>query len=140
MKYQDLCSVDSPGSENIPPPVPQFVKSLDGCYASPFLTPNFVLGIIICTYFSSSRRLPAPPVPLLRPPHRCSIRRRRPETSCSLLLSCWAFVRWTRTNAHENKKNSPTAEAVFKQVTSKAGAAEKFDIDSCGTGGGSPNW
>lgn len=35
---------------------------------------------------------------------------------------------------------SPTAEAVFKQVTSKAGAAEKFDIESCGTGGGSPDW
>ena len=35
---------------------------------------------------------------------------------------------------------SPTAEAVFKQVTSKAGRADKFDIESCGTGGGSPNW
>lgn len=35
---------------------------------------------------------------------------------------------------------SPTAEAVFKQVTSKAGAAGKFDIESCGTGGGSPDW
>lgn len=35
---------------------------------------------------------------------------------------------------------SPTAEAVFKQVTSKAGDADKFDIESCGTGGGSPDW
>lgn len=35
---------------------------------------------------------------------------------------------------------SPTAEAVFKQVTSKAGASDKFDIESCGTGGGSPDW
>lgn len=35
---------------------------------------------------------------------------------------------------------SPTAEAVFKQVTSKAGADDKFDIESCGTGGGSPDW
>eukprot|EP00904_Undaria_pinnatifida_P000584 jgi/Undpi1/10526/HiC_scaffold_29.g12976.m1 len=35
---------------------------------------------------------------------------------------------------------SPTAEAVFKQVTSKAGRSDQFDIDSCGTGGGSPNW
>ncbi|CAM9248841.1 unnamed protein product [Ectocarpus sp. 6 AP-2014] len=35
---------------------------------------------------------------------------------------------------------SPTAEAVFKQVTSKAGDAAKFEIDSCGTGGGNPSW
>ncbi|CAM9196523.1 unnamed protein product [Pylaiella littoralis] len=35
---------------------------------------------------------------------------------------------------------SPTAEAVFKQVTSKAGATDKFDIESCGTGGGNPDW
>lgn len=35
---------------------------------------------------------------------------------------------------------SPTAEAVFKQVTEKAGAADDFDIDSCGTGGGSESW
>lgn len=35
---------------------------------------------------------------------------------------------------------SPTAEAVFKQVTSKAGDADKFDIESCGTGGGNPDW
>ena len=35
---------------------------------------------------------------------------------------------------------SPTAEAVFRSVVEGAGAAADFDIDSCGTGGGSSNW
>ncbi|KAG2431203.1 hypothetical protein HXX76_009731 [Chlamydomonas incerta] len=35
---------------------------------------------------------------------------------------------------------SPTAEAVFKAVVQRAGLAEAFDIDSCGTGGGNPDW
>eukprot|EP01026_Neomeris_dumetosa_P028276 TRINITY_DN22902_c0_g1_i14.p2 TRINITY_DN22902_c0_g1~~TRINITY_DN22902_c0_g1_i14.p2 ORF type:complete len:244 (-),score=19.70 TRINITY_DN22902_c0_g1_i14:200-931(-) len=35
---------------------------------------------------------------------------------------------------------SPTAEAVFKGVVLKAGLADKFLIDSCGTGGGSDSW
>jgi len=35
---------------------------------------------------------------------------------------------------------SPTAEAVFKQVTSDAGVRERFEIDSCGTGGGYAAW
>lgn len=35
---------------------------------------------------------------------------------------------------------SPTAEAVFKAVAERAGVADKFDIDSCGTGGGNPDW
>lgn len=35
---------------------------------------------------------------------------------------------------------SPTAEAVFNDVVNKAGVAEKFSIDSCGTGGGNPDW
>ncbi len=29
---------------------------------------------------------------------------------------------------------SPTAEAMFKSVVEKAGLADTFDIDSCGTG------
>eukprot|EP00879_Flechtneria_rotunda_P013514 GHRR01014111.1.p1 GENE.GHRR01014111.1~~GHRR01014111.1.p1 ORF type:complete len:272 (+),score=72.18 GHRR01014111.1:539-1354(+) len=35
---------------------------------------------------------------------------------------------------------SPTAEAMFRAVVEKAGVTDQFDIDSCGTGGGSPNW
>ncbi|GIL86585.1 hypothetical protein Vretimale_11519 [Volvox reticuliferus] len=35
---------------------------------------------------------------------------------------------------------SPTAEAVFRSVVEKAGLTAAFDIDSCGTGGGNPDW
>lgn len=35
---------------------------------------------------------------------------------------------------------SPTAEAVFRAVVQKKGLADSFDIDSCGTGGGSSSW
>ncbi|PSC72725.1 tyrosine phosphatase [Micractinium conductrix] len=35
---------------------------------------------------------------------------------------------------------SPSAEAVFKDVVEKAGVSGQFEIDSCGTGGGSSNW
>lgn len=35
---------------------------------------------------------------------------------------------------------SPTAEAVFRAVVERRGLAEKFFIDSCGTGGGASNW
>lgn len=35
---------------------------------------------------------------------------------------------------------SPTAEAVFKKVVEDAGLSHQFEIDSCGTGGGSPDW
>ncbi|KAF8060065.1 Zeaxanthin epoxidase [Scenedesmus sp. PABB004] len=35
---------------------------------------------------------------------------------------------------------SPSAEAVFRSVVDRAGLADAFDIDSCGTGGGSSNW
>lgn len=34
---------------------------------------------------------------------------------------------------------SPTAEAVFRSVVERRGLADKFDIDSCGTGGGASN-
>jgi len=34
---------------------------------------------------------------------------------------------------------SPTAEAVFRAVVERRGLAEKFFIDSCGTGGGASN-
>ena len=35
---------------------------------------------------------------------------------------------------------SPTAEAVFQATVNRLGASDRFSIDSCGTGGGSPNW
>jgi protein-tyrosine phosphatase len=35
---------------------------------------------------------------------------------------------------------SPTAEAMFRAVVERNGMKDKFDIDSCGTGGGSPDW
>jgi hypothetical protein len=35
---------------------------------------------------------------------------------------------------------SPAAEAVFKSVVEKQGRSDEFEIDSCGTGGGSRNW
>lgn len=35
---------------------------------------------------------------------------------------------------------SPTAEAVFRAVVDKADRKEHFNIDSCGTGGGNPDW
>ncbi|EFJ46460.1 hypothetical protein VOLCADRAFT_75328, partial [Volvox carteri f. nagariensis] len=35
---------------------------------------------------------------------------------------------------------SPTAEAVFRSAVERVGLAAAFDIDSCGTGGGSPDW
>lgn len=35
---------------------------------------------------------------------------------------------------------SPTAEAVFTTVAERRGVADTMTIDSCGTGGGSPDW
>ena len=35
---------------------------------------------------------------------------------------------------------SPTAEAVFRSVVERAGMQDCFVIDSCGTGGGNPDW
>lgn len=35
---------------------------------------------------------------------------------------------------------SPTAEAVLKMVLKRHGLAERVFVDSCGTGGGSPDW
>lgn len=35
---------------------------------------------------------------------------------------------------------SPAAEAMFKQVVKDSGLESRFDIDSCGTGGGNPSW
>ena len=35
---------------------------------------------------------------------------------------------------------SPTAEAMFRAVVERNGLTDRFDIDSCGTGGGSPSW
>jgi len=47
-----------------------------------------------------------------------------------VLFVCWG-----------NICRSPTAEAVMKDVIQKAGKkAAEFDIDSCGTGGGNPDW
>ncbi|GMH36166.1 hypothetical protein BSKO_04034 [Bryopsis sp. KO-2023] len=35
---------------------------------------------------------------------------------------------------------SPTAEAMFTSVVQEAGLDNQFEIDSCGTGGGNPDW
>ncbi|CAK0782790.1 hypothetical protein CVIRNUC_005985 [Coccomyxa viridis] len=35
---------------------------------------------------------------------------------------------------------SPTAEAVFRSVVERAGLQDQIVIDSCGTGGGNPDW
>lgn len=35
---------------------------------------------------------------------------------------------------------SPTAEAVFRAAVEQRGLAARYDVDSCGTGGGSHNW
>jgi len=35
---------------------------------------------------------------------------------------------------------SPTAEAMFKNVVDREGRTRQFDVDSCGTGGGNPDW
>lgn len=35
---------------------------------------------------------------------------------------------------------SPSAEAVFKAVVEREGVADRFFIDSCGTGGGNEGW
>ncbi|OQR94018.1 hypothetical protein THRCLA_08273 [Thraustotheca clavata] len=35
---------------------------------------------------------------------------------------------------------SPAAEGVFKAVVAKDNASAKYDIDSCGTGGGASGW
>ncbi|KAJ9506527.1 hypothetical protein QJQ45_005024 [Haematococcus lacustris] len=41
---------------------------------------------------------------------------------------------------HSNICRSPAAEAVFSAAVQRAGLAAAFDIDSCGTGGGNPDW
>lgn len=35
---------------------------------------------------------------------------------------------------------SPAAEAVFRGVVTQKGEAARFRVDSCGTGGGNPDW
>lgn len=35
---------------------------------------------------------------------------------------------------------SPSAEAVFKAIVEREGLSDRFLIDSCGTGGGNPDW
>eukprot|EP00188_Purpureofilum_apyrenoidigerum_P004410 Plantae.Rhodophyta-Purpureofilum_apyrenoidigerum.ctg4980.p1 GENE.Plantae.Rhodophyta-Purpureofilum_apyrenoidigerum.ctg4980~~Plantae.Rhodophyta-Purpureofilum_apyrenoidigerum.ctg4980.p1 ORF type:complete len:205 (-),score=42.60 Plantae.Rhodophyta-Purpureofilum_apyrenoidigerum.ctg4980:478-1092(-) len=35
---------------------------------------------------------------------------------------------------------SPTAEAMFKNVVEREGRTSQFEVDSCGTGGGNPDW
>ena len=35
---------------------------------------------------------------------------------------------------------SPTAEAVFRAAVERAGLAGRYEVDSCGTGGGASNW
>ncbi len=43
-------------------------------------------------------------------------------------------------SAAGNICRSPTAEASFRAAVEKAGLADQFDIDSCGTGGGNAGW
>jgi protein-tyrosine phosphatase len=47
----------------------------------------------------------------------------------SVLMICWG-----------NICRSPTAEAVFQAVVNKAGQSSIYTVDSCGTGGGNPDW
>ena len=50
-----------------------------------------------------------------------------------------AAFRWAPLPAG-NICRSPTAEAMFRAVVERNGLTDRFDIDSCGTGGGSPSW
>ncbi|KAK9904002.1 hypothetical protein WJX75_002293 [Coccomyxa subellipsoidea] len=51
------------------------------------------------------------------------------KEKCSVLFVCLG-----------NICRSPTAEAVFRKVVEEAGEQDRFFIDSCGTGGGNPDW
>lgn len=50
------------------------------------------------------------------------------------LMSCSCVI------AAGNICRSPSAEAVFRAVVEREGLADRFEIDSCGTGGGNPEW
>lgn len=54
---------------------------------------------------------------------------------CDILIPSDKFVGFTG-----NICRSPAAEAVFKDLVDRTGASADFEIDSCGTGGGNPNW
>lgn len=55
--------------------------------------------------------------------------------SCCGVLACSSF-----SEPAGNICRSPTAEAVFRHVVEGAGLENRFEIDSCGTGGGNPDW
>ena len=64
----------------------------------------------------------------------------------ALLQACHAYA-CQQACQHEvvsiytgNICRSPTAEAVFRAVVERAGMQNHFVIDSCGTGGGNPDW
>lgn len=52
----------------------------------------------------------------------------------SLLLLVVSLAASINDTASGNICRSPTAEAMFKSVVQKAGVADRYDIDSCGTG------
>ena len=58
--------------------------------------------------------------------------------------ACESAVRNNSERAHApsagNICRSPSAEAVFKAVVERHSVADRFVIDSCGTGGGNPDW
>lgn len=62
-------------------------------------------------------------------PHCSCLQAARDDAKVGVLFVCLG-----------NICRSPTAEAVFVDVVKKAGLSEQYTIDSCGTGGGSPDW
>ncbi|GAX76434.1 hypothetical protein CEUSTIGMA_g3879.t1 [Chlamydomonas eustigma] len=71
-------------------------------------------------------------------------------TSCDLIRSKASGNLTSDTIKHQKLRvifvclgnicRSPTAEAVFRAVVERRGVSHLFDIDSCGTGGGNPDW
>ena len=71
------------------------------------------------------------------------------QVDCSSSLIIWLVVdlnSYYITFNHDdldfvgNICRSPTAEAVFKAVVEQNKLSDRYDIDSCGTGGGVRNW
>jgi Low molecular weight phosphotyrosine protein phosphatase len=57
-----------------------------------------------------------------------------------MLRSCCKLLQWTAFAITGNICRSPSAEAVFRAVVEREGLSDRFEIDSCGTGGGNPDW
>ena len=78
-----------------------------------------------------------------RAPSYWALRSRRSRRSPSLALASTPAERkkiGVNFVCLGNICRSPTAEAVFTECVRKANLDDRFDIDSCGTGGGNPNW